>query len=217
MIARLLGNVNPPTSDDVHLLLGLVGHDLRGPLNVVSLASEVLESQDPPPSPRVIARLRRSTARIDRLIAEITEFVRLRFAGGRSVHRAATDVSALLDRTATRIAAEYPDHPRIAVESDAGTAAIDPDQLERALSWILVRRVELGASPRLRAVIAGGAVEISARDGGPALDPAVFTEPDRKSIGLYLAAEIARAHGGDVECTSSDDETIVTLRLSGIN
>jgi signal transduction histidine kinase len=81
----------------------------------------------------------------------------------------------------------------------------------------------------VRVELAGDAdaVVLRVRNEGPAMPPEVLSHlfepfsrgPDEKSrkasglgLGLYIAREIVRGHGGDIGA-ASDGETVVTVRL----
>jgi signal transduction histidine kinase len=67
--------------------------------------------------------------------------------------------------------------------------------------------------------------ELTVANEGKAIDPAVrqqlfqpFFRGNGRSnrglgLGLYIASEIARAHGGDIDVASSKEETRFTLRI----
>ena len=79
---------------------------------------------------------------------------------------------------------------------------------------------------RVRAGIVDGAFELSVANGGaaiPAAQQASLFEPFARpngsagrqglGLGLYIASQIAAAHGGQIEVTSTDGETRFTLTI----
>jgi sigma-B regulation protein RsbU (phosphoserine phosphatase) len=71
-----------------------------------------------------------------------------------------------------------------------------------------------------------GSFALSVRNKGPAIPPATmerlfqpFSRGDVQAhqqglgLGLYIASEIARAHGGTIEATSAAGETCFTFRM----
>ena len=204
---------NQPSRSDVDLLISMIGHDLRGPLNVMTLVGDILERSDSAP-PELLARLRRSTGKIDRRILELTEFARARLGGGIRVTPRPVDARGLLDSVASKIAGIYPDRDRVPTSAESRMISVDPDRVERAVVWLVCSSVDRGGDPAITARPVPGGFEIEVRDGGIPLDSVeALREPDRTCLGVFLAAEIARAHGGEATGQSSGDGTVVVLRF----
>jgi signal transduction histidine kinase len=109
--------------------------------------------------------------------------------------------------------------------------AWDGKRLQQLLGNLMVNAIKYGAGnkPVGVAVIGRQAdVRIEVRNEGPAIDPATLTHmfdpltrgeneqgkgDDGLGLGLYIANEIAKAHGGVIEVRSDDTETVFAVTL----
>lgn len=97
------------------------------------------------------------------------------------------------------------------------------------LSNLLANAVAHGgedAPVRVRGAVTNGIVELSVTNGGAPIPPEAMAglfkpfvraseRPRRQGLGfgLYIASEIARAHGGTLDATSDPDGTTFTFRM----
>lgn len=183
-------------------LLASVSHDLRTPLTRLKLELAMAE-----PSPRN-AEMKRDLAEMEHMIDEYLAFAR--GEGGEAVET--VSLKALIDEVsqgALRAGA------KVTVTADPDlTASVRPNALKRALSNLVMNaaaygeNIEVGASPRL-----AGGVEITVDDDGPGipedryedafkafnrLDEARNQNAKGVGLGLAIARDVARSHGGDV-------------------
>ena len=183
-------------------LLASVSHDLRTPLTRLKLELAMAE-----PSPRN-ADMKRDLAEMEHMIDEYLAFAR--GEGGEAVE--SVSLKALIDEVsqgALRAGA------KVTVTADPDlTASVRPNALKRALSNLVMNaaahgeNIEVGASPRL-----AGGVEITVDDDGPGipedryedafkafnrLDEARNQNAKGVGLGLAIARDVARSHGGDV-------------------
>jgi two-component system osmolarity sensor histidine kinase EnvZ len=183
-------------------LLASVSHDLRTPLTRLKLELAMAE-----PSPRN-AEMKRDLAEMEHMIDEYLAFAR--GEGGEAVET--VNLKALIDEVsqgALRAGAKV----TVAADPDL-TASVRPNALKRALSNLVMNaaaygeNIEVGASPRL-----AGGVEITVDDDGPGipedryedafkafnrLDEARNQNAKGVGLGLAIARDVARSHGGDV-------------------
>ncbi|HEY1751117.1 MAG TPA: ATP-binding protein [Caulobacteraceae bacterium] len=183
-------------------LLASVSHDLRTPLTRLKLELALTE-----PGARVEA-MKRDLAEMEHMIDEYLAFAR--GEGGEALER--VDLAPLLGEVsegAVRAGAE------VKVAADAGLAAtVRPNAIKRALSNLVMNAAAHGEHVELaaRATPAGG-VEITIDDDGPGIPPDRFEEAftpfgrldearnqNEKGVGLGLAIarDVARGHGGEV-------------------
>ena len=103
----------------------------------------------------------------------------------------------------------------------------DPARIAQLLSNLLANALVHGeGSVRFTAHSAAGALQMTVANGGVPIPPEVMkhmfqpfyraaTDGNRRGlgIGLYIAAEIARAHGGSLSVKSDSEETRFTLSV----
>ncbi len=118
--------------------------------------------------------------------------------------------------------------PAIAVKTDRApqTVMADPDQLTAAVWALLQNAVEAGGpGVNVRMELEGEAdtLFLSVVDDGPGVagtsgerifQPFYTTKPEGNGVGLSLARQIARAHGGDLVLLKTDPGTGAKFRIS---
>jgi two-component system osmolarity sensor histidine kinase EnvZ len=182
----------------VEMLAG-VSHDLRTPLTRLRLTIAMLpQSEALAPD---VAEMTADVEEMDRMIGGY-----LAFARGEGTEEAqAVDLSALLEEVASgarRAGAE------VALETPRGlTLRLRPDAVRRAVTNLVdnarrhARRIALSALPQ------GRTVQVTVDDDGPGIPPerreSVFRPFESGAaggtgLGLTIARDIVRAHGGDI-------------------
>jgi len=188
-------------------LLASVSHDLRTPLTRLKLELALAE-----PHPRVTA-MAGDLSEMEYMIDEYLDFARGEGAEASEVHPIAPLIEAVADG-ARRAGAT------VTVEVDPDLSAnVRPNAVKRALANLIgnaaVHGDEIEVSVRSSPE---GEVEIVIDDDGPGIEPELREEAfkpfsrldaarnqNQKGVGLGLAIarDVARAHGGDVELSES--------------
>jgi len=218
------------TSELREQFIAVLGHDLRNPLAAILSAAEMLERTPLDGRGTRFARLiQASTERISGLIDNVLDFARGRLGGGVPVARKPEALKASLDQIVSEFRAS---HPGRAIESEFSLPrAVDCDRgrIGQLFSNLLANALAYGnpdAPVRVRARIDDGAFELSVANAGEPIPPsaqahlfqpffraAAQTGEDGLGLGLYIASEIAKAHGGALTVASSPDETRFTFRM----
>ncbi len=181
-------------------MLAGVSHDLRTPLTRLRLALAVLPRHD-----------EEDVAEIEAMETDIDEMERmiggyLSFARGEGAEQAqATDLSALLNDIAVRAR-----RAGASIDLDAPPELmlkLRVDAMRRAITNLVDNARRHARSIALSAQDAGGAVYVTVDDNGPGIPPeqreAVFRPFERgpsggTGLGLTIARDIVRAHGGEI-------------------
>ncbi len=201
------------------LFTAAIGHDLRNPLNMVALGihslglSEGLSSNDR----KILEQVGGAVSRQGRLLDDLASFSRTRMGGLAELHRSECDVFNLCNAMAKELA---PSHPNIVPTGLGHTIAfVDPLRIEQMLSNLVANAVQHGSpSGMVTATVVGTTdnIEISVHNEGPPIPKDrldnVFNpfirgaHPDEHhghlGLGLFIAREIAVAHGGTLTVKS---------------
>ncbi|MBC9175537.1 GAF domain-containing sensor histidine kinase [Pseudoroseomonas ludipueritiae] len=211
--------------------VAVLGHDLRNPLASIAAASRMLLRMALPDEAQpLIGMIQSSVSRMSGMIDNVTDFARGRLGGGLVLQpQEAAPVRAMLEQVIAELRSAHPDRD---IESDldaVGALRCDPGRIGQLLSNLLANALTHGApdSPvRVQGRMDGAFFELSVANAGEPIPPAVMRELFRPffragtkqagqglGLGLYIADEIARAHGGTLGAVSSLAETRFTFRM----
>ena len=211
--------------------IAVLGHDLRNPLGAMISGAQLLARTDLDARQRtVVEMMGSSAARMGELIENVMDFARARLGGGMGVDRQTVDVSPALIHTIDELRSAFPDRD---IRTEIAPALIvdgDAHRLSQLLSNLVANAVTHGSADQpiiVRAEVDAGRFALSVANGGrpiPADLLAVLFQPFTREkarpsqnglgLGLYIASEIARAHGGTLDVTSSEAETRFAFRMA---
>jgi two-component system heavy metal sensor histidine kinase CusS len=200
-------------------------HELRSPLTTLygELSHALRKERDAASYRQTIEEALDSTRKLKALTEDLLALARMLAPQGEPAERASC--ADLVHAAAGAVAGEAA-AKRVAVEIDAEDALVSghPRDLERMVRNVLenaVRHSPAAGTTRVRIRRAGGAVEILVSDDGPGVpdaqrerifEPFFRGESERSldlsgaGLGLPMAREIARAHGGDIQLLSGPGE-----------
>jgi sigma-B regulation protein RsbU (phosphoserine phosphatase) len=206
--------------------IAVLGHDLRNPLASISSGIRLLTERETvsPKGRRILSLMLGSVLRASDLIDNVLDFARGRLGGGLTLSRdARAPLAPVLEQVIAEIVSVFPDR-QIATEIAIGQDVdCDRVRLGQLLSNLLGNAVTHGSKVEpivVRAIAADDRLEIAVANGGPPIDEATRQKlfqpffrgelrPNQVGLGLglHIASEIAKAHGGALEVTSSERET----------
>jgi signal transduction histidine kinase/PAS domain-containing protein len=218
------------TSRFAEMFVGMLGHDLRNPLNAVGMTARLLKRRGDG-DPKAIDRIVTSVERMSHMVAQLLDLTRSRLAGGIPIERTALRLGGVVAETLDELRLVYP---------------------EKAIRWNMLGEDELpGDRVRLSQVVSnlvGNAIEhgdaktpvtvtlsnrgdrlvLIVHNAGRPIPPpllhAIF-DPFRRTtargelarglgLGLFISQQIVLAHGGDIDVTSTAEEgTTFTVTL----
>jgi signal transduction histidine kinase len=222
--ARLLGERE--TSELREQFIAVLGHDLRNPLASIAAGTNLLARGGRDPAP-ILALMQQSTARMSALIDNVLDFARGRLGGGIALTRVAQPLQPVLDHVIAELRASFPGS-EIETNFDLTQAVnCDGGRIAQLFSNLLGNALIHGTADSPIRVDAGtraGRFELSVANAGQPIRPEAinrlfqpfYRASDARQglgLGLYIASEIARAHGGELEVESSAQETRFTFRM----
>ncbi len=204
--------------------IGILGHDLRNPLNAITMGVELLRDL-PEPHSKVVGRIGRSAHRMDAMIRDVLDFARGRLGDGIPVTPSQVDLHRLCKEIVAEMTQACPARTFSFEAAGDLRGEWDPDRVEQVLSNLLGNAVTHGAGAiRVIASDAGDEVIMTVHNEGAAIPvallPTLFDPFSRATqavsgkhgaadglgLGLYIASEIVRAHGGTISVSSVQGE-----------
>ncbi|TWI66530.1 light-regulated signal transduction histidine kinase (bacteriophytochrome) [Pseudoduganella lurida] len=205
-------------------LLAMLGHDLRDPLQSISMAATVLQHGAQPQ--KLGQRIERSSGRMQRLISQVLDMSRLDSGLGLTMRKVEVDLSKMVDDLLdeTRMA-----HPGSNYQADIApgvTGSADPDRMAQVISNLLsnARHHGAGGHPILVSLRAeDGRVVLEVRNEGAAIAPELAAQlfnPFKRmalqstsnrtgmGLGLYIAEKVVQGHGGTIEYRHEDPHVV---------
>ena len=232
-IAESVGDFHAQVEQSRNLFLGMLGHDMRTPLNAIVATASLLTALNAGEKvSTAAARLIRSGASMRVLLDDLVDFNRTHLGLGIKVVRTDIDLAEELGGEVEQLRSVYPDR-RIdfAVTGDA-VGYCDGGRLKQVLRNLVANAVVHGSpDTAIRVALVGEEAEIRLKviNQGPTIDPLFQTqlfdplkrglvqpssrEYDGLGLGLFIVRELVRAHGGRVEVRSDSTEGETTFTV----
>lgn len=233
-IAESVGHFHAQEERIRNLLLGMLGHDMRDPLNSVAMTASYLASLNAGEEVSAAAeRLIRSSASIQALLDDLVDFNRTKLGLGVKVVPSDIDLAAEVVDELEQLRGAHPNRwIEMAVTGD-NLGWWDGARLKQVLRNLVSNAIKYGSPDTpIRVALRGEEDEVwlEVTNSGPCIDPSElsqifdplkrgFTEDDRHDawgglgLGLFIVREIVDAHGGDIEVLCDSGKNIFAARL----
>lgn len=217
-----------------NLLLGMLGHDMRSPLQAIQVTASYLAALNAGEQVSDAAgRLVRSGGRMQALLDDLTDFNRSKLGLGINVSPALINLATLLSDELDQLRAIHPDRQIELHVSGNPQGLWDGPRLQQLLANLVVNAIKYGTqSTPVHVSVTGDDthVHIDVSNRGPVIESATLARifdplmrgPDQQGqyeqsnglgLGLYIAREIANAHHGAIEARSNETETAFLVSL----
>lgn len=219
------------------LFLGVLGHDLRGPLSTIANIA-TLDIHKHPDNSNNAAVVLRSVAQMKALLDDLVEYAKFRLSPGFVIENRELHLGEFAHNLLGEVAVTRNDRP-IELKLDGDLQGVwDAQRLHQALSNLIFNALKYGYAHEPIIVSVDGTstteVTIAVENSGKPIaqkalatlfDPLVRggaedTDPTpsgpigaNMGLGLYVVQEITKAHGGTVEVISNDSFTRFLMRL----
>lgn len=203
--------------------VAILGHDLRNPLAAMMSGLTLLRrSTQDERGTRILGMMEQSAARMGELIKNMLDFAMTQLGSGITLRREQTNLEPVLNHVISELQARNPQRC-IDVQIDLMQLIdCDPSRIGQMLSNLLANALTHGAAEHpvtVRAAVDDDRLAVSVANGGkpiPAETMAGLFKPYVRGtktnaaglgLGLFIAASIARAHGGTLTASSTQEET----------
>lgn len=217
------------------IFLAILGHDLRAPLQAVSMSTEMLMRKANLEGDALACahHIKRGTRHMAAMVSDLLELVRSRLGKSLPIEPKAMDMADAAHEAIAQACAGNPEcDPTITVQGDThGTW--DAGRINQLLQNLIGNALQHGSNKRdVRVVLSGEAdavrltvhnfgVPIPAEALGTIFDPLVRNADEELGqpstslgLGLFIVKEVVNAHRGTIEVSSNAvDGTLFTVVL----
>jgi signal transduction histidine kinase len=209
--------------------IAVLGHDLRNPLASIDAGAKLLRKEPlGGRAPAILDLVERSVSRMAELIDNVLDLARGRLGGGLALERnAEAGLDGALEQVANELRSAWPGRT-IATDFEIGAPVMaDRSRIAQLLSNLVGNALSHGAPDQpvlIEAKTADGQFRLSVANRGepissetmerlfqPFVRGAGHGAKQGLGLGLYIASEIAKAHGGRLDAASSPEETRFTF------
>jgi len=216
------------------MFVGMLGHDLRNPLNAVAMTARLLKRRGGADE-KAVDRILSSAERMSNMVAQLLDLTRSRLAGGITIDRKPIHLGEIVNEAVEELRLVHPQRNiRCDLHGDDRTLG-DQGRLAQVVSNLVGNAVEHG-DPNLPVMVAlsvsGDRLILVVQNAGtpiPAELLRVIFDPFRRTtargelakglgLGLFISQQIVLAHGGDIDVRSTEQEgTTFTVSLARLN
>ena len=197
------------------MLLDALAHEFKTPLTSIKAAASSILDEAPPAQQELVTVIEEETDRLDSLVTETIRMARIE-AGDLRLQKGPESAAGLIESALEKLRILLEDREvKIEVSSNLPEVLVDAELAGLALRQLITNALKYSnpdSTIRVRAYTKDPFVEISVKDSGPGI-----SEKERSHIferyyrvaesaervpgtgmGLTIARDIVRAHGGDI-------------------
>jgi signal transduction histidine kinase len=211
--------------------IAVLGHDLRNPLASIAAGARMIAKANTREAVTEIAGLMQTSVnRMSLLIDNIMDFARGRLGGGLGLSRTDKEpLQPMLEQVIAELQSSHSDRAIDAAFDIRDAVNCDVQRIGQLFSNLLGNAMTHGSPKRpieVRAATYGSSFELSVANSGDPIAPAtmeklfqpfyrghVRSSLQGLGLGLFIASEIAKAHGGTLEVDSSAEQTRFTFQM----
>lgn len=215
------------------LLLGMLGHDLRGPLNTILLTSHLIgEMSAGMPIKLQTEKLVRSGKRMQELLDDLLDYNRTSLHIGIRINPEPIDLTLICGEEIELLRGTVPAATIEFSTEGFVQGSWDASRIKQVVSNLVINAAKYGDPNGVISVKLRGddtLVHLLVENTGPEIPKELMStlfEPLRRhavadseservslGLGLFIVQQIAFAHGGDITVTSADGKTGFTMTL----
>jgi phosphoserine phosphatase RsbU/P len=204
-------------------LIGIVSHDLRNPLNSITLGAATLLKQEGlnPAGTKAVRRILASAERAARMIRDLLDFTQARLGGGIPVVKRPCELRGLLAQVVEEFEHTHADRELVLQPVADVVCAWDPDRMTQAITNLISNALSYSptdSTVTVHSYVQGEAAVVEVHNVGAPIPserlPTLFKPLSRGhagvdlstrsiGLGLYIVQSIVRAHGGTVHVRSN--------------
>lgn len=219
------------------LFLAILGHDLRAPLSSMSMAGDMMTGMalSAAQVSETGKRVKRGARLMSKMVEDLIGYTRTQLGAGMPTVLAQADLEEILRAAIDDAAATHPETRFELHLSGPLTGQFDSVRLQQLFTNLLVNAAQYGTSAEPVRIVTGSNAEqlmVEVINDGPVIPSAslesIFSpliqlpgehEESRPrtslGLGLFVAREIALAHGGGISAASSEAAgTVFTVALA---
>jgi len=211
--------------------VAILGHDLRNPLSALDAGTRsLLKAPLDEKSTHIVGLMRNSVSRMGALVENMLDLARGRLGGGIQL-QSSTDEALhdIVAQVVDELRSAHPERQIIAELSDVGQLSYDRTRIEQMVSNLLGNALTHGAEDmpvRVIVRVVDNQLELAVQNGGepipshlldnlfkPFFRAQVRPSQQGLGLGLYIASQIAKAHGGTLTVTSDSEQTRFVFQM----
>jgi signal transduction histidine kinase len=213
-----------------NLFLSILGHDVRTPLGAISMGAQVLlhDPSLPAKALKIGLRIFNSSKRMDEIVRDLLDFSTTHLGGGIPINPNTIDLLEICQNVVEEARTFHPDRKIVLTTDGHLVGSWDAARIAQAFSNLISNAIQhskpetpikitiLGHSDEIRYSVQNEAEVIASAKLRTLFDPvkrfAIRTAEERAAspsiqnlgLGLYVVKEIASAHSGSINVTSSE-------------
>lgn len=214
--------------------IAVLAHDLRNPLAAIDAGLAVLKQLGSTASVResVVTKLTRSSRRMGQLVEDLVDYARGRLGEGVQLEMSSIDdLAEALSHTVSELQDSHPSR-EIVVNIDIAQPVLgNKPRLQQVVSNLVGNALVHGSANHAVSVfakVADGRLCIEVVNQGEAIPPERLTElfeafsttaekdSPRLGLGLFICAQVAKAHGGSIEVSSTEEKTVFSVAIPAV-